>query len=260
MYRQKELSMKIISWNVNGIRAVIKKGFYEFIADQKPDILCIQETKAQPDQVELQLPDYPYVYWNSAERKGYSGTLILSKTEPVAVTNGIGIAEHDTEGRVITAEYKDYYLVTIYVPNSKRGLERLPYRHDSWDPALLKYMKQLEKKKPVIFCGDMNVAHKEIDLANPATNTKNAGFTIEEREGFDNIIAAGFIDSFREYTKDGGHYTWWSYMRQARDRNIGWRIDYFGISPAIKPVMQDSYILPDVMGSDHCPVVLQLKK
>lgn len=250
--------MKIVSWNVNGIRAVIKKGFYDFVENNKADIICIQETKARPEQVDLQLADYPFQYWNSAEKKGYSGTAIFSKIEPISVTYDFGIEEHDQEGRIITAEFEEYFLVTIYVPNSKRDLERLEYRHKEWDIALLSFLKDLEKKKPVIFCGDLNVAHKEIDLANPDTNHRNAGFTDEEREGFDNILNAGFIDTFREFEKEGGHYTWWSYMRQARDRNIGWRIDYFCVSPELKDNLQNSYILPDVLGSDHCPIVLEI--
>lgn len=251
--------MKIVSWNVNGIRAVIKKGFYDFVEEYKPDIICIQETKARPEQVDIELNDYPFKYWNSAKKKGYSGTAIFSKIEPISVSNDIGIEEHDQEGRVITTEFEKYFLVTIYVPNSKRGLERLSYRYNEWDKALLEYLKELEESKPVIFCGDLNVAHKEIDLANPDTNHKNAGFTDEEREGFDNIINAGFIDTFREFEKEGGHYTWWSYMRQARDRNIGWRIDYFCVSPALKGDLENSYILPNVMGSDHAPIVLDIK-
>jgi exodeoxyribonuclease-3 len=251
--------LKIVSWNVNGIRAVIKKGFYDFVNNFAPDILCIQETKANSEQVKLELNQYPHQFWNSAEKKGYSGTLILSKIEPLSIINDIGIEKHDSEGRVITAEFRDFYLVTIYVTNSKRELERLDYRQKEWDVDLLKYLKNLEKIKPVIFCGDMNVAHKEIDLANPKSNRRNAGFTDEEREGFDNIVDAGFIDTFREFEKGGGHYTWWSYMRQAREKNIGWRIDFFCISPDLKPVMTNSYILPNIMGSDHAPIVLELK-
>ncbi|MBN1500562.1 MAG: exodeoxyribonuclease III [Spirochaetes bacterium] len=251
--------MKITSWNVNGIRAVIKKGFYEFIESDNPDILCIQETKASQEQVELNLSEYPYQYWNSAEKKGYSGTLILSKISAISVKNGIDIPKHDKEGRVITLEFEKFFLVTIYVPNSKRELERLDYRQKEWDIDLLNYLKKFEKKKPVIFCGDLNVAHKEIDLANPKTNRRNAGFTDEEREGFDNILSAGFIDTFREFEKGPGHYTWWSYMGHAREKNVGWRIDYFCISKALRPVLENAYILPEVMGSDHCPVGCELK-
>jgi exodeoxyribonuclease III len=250
--------MKLISWNVNGLRAVIGKGFYEFIKAQSPDVICLQETKALPEQVDLSLDDYPYTYWCSAEKKGYSGTAVFSRIKPLSVASGIGIEEHDSEGRVITAEFEKYYLVNVYVPNSKRELERLLYRSEKWDVDFLSYLKKLETKKPVIFCGDLNVAHKEIDLANPKSNTNNAGFTPEERKGFDNIVSAGFVDTFREFTKEGGHYSWWSYMGRAREKNVGWRIDYFCVSPALMPLVKKSYILPDVMGSDHAPVVLEI--
>ncbi len=250
--------MKLVSWNVNGIRACLKKGFLDFFESTQADLFCIQETKAQPDQVELDLPDYQQL-WNSAERKGYSGTLILTKIKPLNVINGMGIAKHDNEGRVITLEFSDYYLVTVYTPNSKRGLLRLDYRSKEWDVDFLSYVKQLEMKKPVIFCGDLNVAHKEIDLANPKANVRNAGFTIEERIGFDNIVEAGFIDTFREFTAEGGHYTWWSYMGRAREKNIGWRIDYFCISAALRPRLKYSRIFPQIMGSDHCPIVIELE-
>ena len=250
--------MKIISWNVNGIRAVIKKGFYDFVEEYQPDILCIQETKAHKEQVDLDLSNYPYQYWNSAVKKGYSSTAIFSKLKPLNVINDMGIEEHDQEGRVITMELDKYYLVTVYTPNSKRELLRLPYR-EKWDADFLEYMKKLEKDKPVIFCGDLNVAHKEIDLKNPKTNHFNPGFTDEERRGFSNIVESGFIDTFREFNKDGGHYTWWSYMFQARKRDIGWRIDYFCISKILKSKLLDAYILKDVMGSDHAPVVMEIK-
>ena len=249
--------MKLISWNVNGIRAVIKKGFYDFVDIYKPDILCIQETKAHPEQVDLKLLDYPYQYWNSAEKKGYSGTAIFSKIEPLAIKYGLGIKKHDLEGRVITLEFNDYFLVTVYTPNSKRELLRLNYRQKEWDVDFLKYLKELEKDKPVVFCGDLNVAHKEIDLKNPKTNHRNAGFTDEERMGFDNYVNAGFIDTFREFEKGEGHYTWWSYMFQARSRNVGWRIDYFCISESLRSNLKNAYILKDVMGSDHAPVVME---
>ena len=251
-------TIKFISWNVNGIRAVIKKGFNDFIAEHKPDIMCIQETKAHPSQVELSLDDYPHKYWNSAEKKGYSGTAIFSKIKPQEISYGINISKHDQEGRVITLTFKNYYLVTVYTPNSKRDLTRLDYRQREWDIDFLKYLKLLEKSKPVIFCGDLNVAHTEIDLANPKTNTKNAGFTDEERQGFLNYVDAGFIDTFREYNSDSGHYTWWSYMFKARDRNIGWRIDYFCISAVLQSNLKDSYILPSVLGSDHAPIVMEM--
>jgi len=250
--------MKIISWNVNGIRAAIKKGFYDFIKEYNPDILCLQETKANKEQVDLNLPDYKYKYWNSAVKKGYSGTAIFSKIKPQLIQNDLSIKKHDMEGRVITAEFKDYYLVTVYTPNSKRELLRLDYRKKEWDVDFLIFLKKLEKTKPVIFCGDLNVAHKEIDLKNPKTNHRNAGFTDEEREGFDNYINKGFIDTFREFEKGAGHYTWWSYMFQARSRNIGWRIDYFCVSKTLSPIVRNSYILKDVMGSDHAPIAIEI--
>ena len=250
--------MKFISWNVNGIRAVIKKGFYDFIDEYNPDIICIQETKAHKEQVDLILPNYPYQYWNSAVKKGYSSTAIFSKKEPINIINDMGIEEHDQEGRIISLEFKKYYLVTVYTPNSKRELLRLDYRK-IWDKDFLTYMKKLEKVKPVIFCGDLNVAHTEIDLKNPKTNHSNPGFTDEERGGFTNIVNNGFIDTFREFNKEGGHYTWWSYMFQARTKDIGWRIDYFCISQSLKSKLKDSYILKDVMGSDHAPIVMEFK-
>ena len=250
--------MKIISWNVNGIRAVIKKGFYDFVDEYKPDILCLQETKAHPDQVNIRLNQYPYQFWNSAEKKGYSGTAIFSKKEPLSVKNNIGIDKHDNEGRVIAVEFEDYFLVTVYTPNSKRELLRLEYRAQEWDVDFLKYLKKLEEEKPVIFCGDLNVAHKEIDLKNPKTNKRNAGFTDEERLGFDNYIESGFIDTFREFEKGEGHYTWWSYMFNSRAKNVGWRIDYFCISQILRSKLAKSYILKDVMGSDHAPVAIEI--
>jgi exodeoxyribonuclease-3 len=250
--------LKFISWNVNGIRAVIKKGFYDFMNEYKPDIICIQETKAHKEQVELSLPNYPYQFWNSAVKKGYSSTAIFSKIEPLNVKYDIGIEEHDQEGRVITLEFDNYYLVTVYTPNSKRELLRLEYRQ-VWDKEFLKFIRNLEEHKPVIFCGDLNVAHKEIDLKNPKTNRFNPGFTDEERSGFSNIVNSDFIDTFREFNKDGGHYTWWSYMFQARAKDIGWRIDYFCISKVLKENLKDSYILKDVLGSDHAPIVMEFK-
>ncbi len=249
--------MKLLSWNVNGIRAVLKKGLLGFIQKNKPDILCLQETKASPEQVELELPGYRQ-YWNSAEKKGYAGTVIISKTEPLSVKNGMGIAEHDREGRVIAAEYPDFFLVNVYTPNAKRDLSRLDYRI-KWDIDFLKHLKKLEKKKPVIFCGDLNVAHTEIDLTNPKANVGNHGFTPEERAGFDNIVKKGFVDTFREFQKEGGHYTWWSQIGNARSRNVGWRIDYFCISAALRPRLKEAFILPEVTGSDHCPVGIVLK-
>ena len=253
-------NIKMISWNVNGIRAVQKKGFNEFVKKYSPDILCLQETKAHPDQVDIGLDQYKYKYWNSAEKKGYSGTAIFSKIEPVSVTYDINIEKHDNEGRVIAAEFEDYYLVTVYTPNSKRDLSRLKYREKEWDPDFLIFLKKLEKKKPVIFCGDLNVAHNEIDLKNPKSNKKNAGFTPQERRGFDNFISNGFVDTFRKFCQEPEHYTWWSYMFNSRAKNVGWRIDYFCVSESIIKSINKSYILPEVMGSDHAPVAIELKK
>jgi len=252
--------MKIISWNVNGIRAVLKKGFLEFVSKENPDIICIQETKASPEQVDLNLENYPYKYWNSAIKKGYSGTAIFSKIKPIAIENDLKIEKHDQEGRVICFELDNYYLVTVYTPNSKRDLSRLNYRHKEWDIDFLKYLQKLESKKPVIFCGDLNVAHKEIDLKNPKSNKKNAGFTEEEREGFENYVKAGFVDTFRMFNKDPDHYTWWSYMFNSRAKNVGWRIDYFCVSDIIKNKVQEARILPNVMGSDHAPILIEMKK
>jgi len=249
---------KIISWNVNGIRAAQKKGFDSFIEKENPDIICIQETKAHPEQVNIGLDDYKYKYWNSAQKKGYSGTAIFSKIKPIEVEYNLNIDKHDQEGRVITLYFNNYNLVTVYTPNSKRDLSRLAYRQKEWDIDFLKFLKRIENDNPVIFCGDLNVAHKEIDLKNPKTNKRNAGFTDEERSGFDNYIDAGFIDTFREFNKEEGHYTWWSYMFNARAKNIGWRIDYFCVSQILKTKIKNSYILPDVMGSDHAPVVLEI--
>jgi exodeoxyribonuclease-3 len=248
--------MKLISWNVNGIRAVIRKGLLEFIAQADPDVLCIQETKARPEQVDFLLPEY-FQYWNSAQKPGYAGTAVFTKVKPAHVKNDVGISEHDREGRVITMEFSDYYLINVYTPNAKRDLSRLDYRMQ-WDADFLAYMKRLERKKPVIFCGDLNVAHTEIDLSNPKANVGNHGFTPEERAGFSNFIKAGFVDTFREFRKEGGHYTWWSLMNNARARNIGWRIDYFCLSSALRPRLQEAFILPEVIGSDHCPIGIVL--
>jgi len=250
--------MKLISWNVNGLRAVLKKNFLEFLAAEKPDVLCLQETKCTPDQVEQLWPASYTTFWNCAEKKGYSGTAIFTKERPLKVTPHIGVTEHDKEGRVLTAEYADFFLVNVYVPNSKRELTRLAYRQQ-WDKDFLAYLKKLEKKKPVIWCGDLNVAHTEIDLSNPKANAKNHGFTPEERAGFDAVLKAGFVDTFREFEKSGGHYTWWSLMSNARARNIGWRLDYFLISQSLRPRLKRATILPQVIGSDHCPVVIELK-
>jgi exodeoxyribonuclease III len=249
---------KLVSWNVNGIRAAIRKGtLMDYLNDSDADMICLQEVRALPEQVEFELPGYK-VFWNPAEKKGYSGTMLLSRIEPKSIKLGLGKKELDTEGRVIAAEYDDYYLVTVYTPNSGRGLSRLEYRTEKWDPAFLKFLKKLEKNKPVIFCGDLNVAHQEIDLTNPKSNKKNAGFTPAERERFSKLLKAGFIDTFREFTSEGGHYTWWSNFRNARERNIGWRIDYFGVSESLRPRLVAAQIEPDIMGSDHCPITLEI--
>ena len=247
--------MKLISWNVNGIRACVNKGFKDFFETIDADIFCIQETKCQPDQIDLKFEGY-HAYWNSAERKGYSGTAIFTKKEPIGVTYGIGIEEHDKEGRVITLEFNDFYMVDIYTPNAKRGLERLDYRQ-VWEDEIRKYLVNLNKTKPVIMCGDLNVAHEEIDLKNPKSNRGNAGFTDEERAKMTELLNSGFTDSFRFlYPEKNDCYSWWSYMGKAREKNIGWRIDYFIISNDIKEKIKDALIYPEIMGSDHCPVGL----
>lgn len=249
--------MKLISWNVNGIRACLQKGFMDFFKETDADIFCLQETKLQEGQHDLELPGY-YQYWNYAEKKGYSGTALFTKTKPQSVAYGIGVEEHDHEGRVITAEYEDFYVVTVYTPNSQRELTRLAYRMQ-WEEAFLAYVKRLEEKKSVIFCGDLNVAHQEIDLKNPKTNRKNAGFTDEERACFTRVLENGFIDTFRHFYPDlEGVYSWWSYMFQARAKNAGWRIDYFVTSGALADRLKDAKIHTEVMGSDHCPVELDL--
>lgn len=249
--------MNLISWNVNGIRACVNKGFIEFFNDIKADIFCIQETKCQPDQIELEFDGYKS-YWNSAERKGYSGTAIFTKKKPIAVTRGIGIEEHDKEGRILTLEFEDFYLVNNYTPNAKRGLERLDYRQ-IWEDEIRKYLLKLNKKKPVIMCGDLNVAHKEIDLKNPKSNRGNAGFTDEEREKMTQLLKAGFTDSFRYlYPDKENAYSWWSYMGRAREKNVGWRIDYFIVSNDMKDKIKEATIYPQIMGSDHCPVGIEI--
>lgn len=245
--------MKLISWNVNGLRAVLRKNFLEYLDEEAPDVLCLQETKAGPNDVEQLWPAFYTTYWNTAEKKGYSGTVLFTKTRPLNVTCGIGMAEHDREGRVLTAEFPDLFLVNVYVPNAQRELTRLAYRQQ-WDRDFLRYLKKLERRKPVIFCGDLNVAHTEIDLANPKANVRNHGFTVEERAGFTAFVRAGFVDTFREFEKGGGHYTWWSQMSGARSRNIGWRIDYFLLSAVLRPRLKRAFIRADVLGSDHCPV------
>ena len=249
--------MKYISWNVNGLRAVLGKNFTEVFDSLDADAFCLQETKLSAGQLELELPGYKQ-YWNYAEKKGYSGTAVFTKHEPLDVTYGIGVEEHDHEGRVITLEYADHYLITVYVPNSQDGLKRLDYRME-WEDAFLSYIKGLDKKKPVIYCGDLNVAHEEIDLKNPKTNHMNAGFTDEERAKFGAVLNAGFIDSFRYfYPEQADVYSWWSYRMRARERNTGWRIDYFVVSEKLKDRMRDAKIHSDIMGSDHCPVELTI--
>jgi len=266
------MQMKVYSWNVNGIRAVVKKGLFQpFLDAHQPDILCLQETKAERGQVEIDLPGYRE-YWNSAVKKGYSGTAIFSKSEPLSVINGFPAdfagrfsfadeLQRDSaeEGRVITAEYDRFYVVTVYTPNAKDDLSRLPLRHQHWDPAFLAYCKQLQEKKPVIFCGDLNVAHTELDLTHPKPNKGKKGFTDEERSGFQNFVDAGFIDTFRLFKQGNGYYTWWSNFSKARERNVGWRIDYVMVSSQLRGAIKTADIHPDVMGSDHCPVSLVLE-
>jgi len=263
--------IKVYSWNVNGLRAVVRKSlFMTFIEKEQPDILCLQETKAERGQAEVDLPEYTE-YWNSAEKKGYSGTAIFTKTKPLDVTFGMpddivqkfglaadGYGDPSKEGRVITAEYDKFYLVTVYTPNAKDDLSRVPLRHEQWDPAFLGYCKALEQKKPVVFCGDLNVAHTEDDLARPKPNIGKKGFTDEEREGFQNFVDAGFLDTFRLFIQGNGHYTWWTHWANARANNVGWRIDYVLASESLKPHIKEAKIHPDVMGSDHCPVSITL--
>lgn len=250
--------MKLISWNVNGIRACITKGFEESFQKLDADIFCIQETKCQENQVKLELPGY-YQYWNFANRKGYSGTAVFTRQEPMNVVNGIGIEEHDKEGRVITLEFEKFYLVTVYTPNSQSELKRLSYRME-WERDFLAYLLKLQEKKPVVCCGDLNVAHQDIDLKNPQSNRKNPGFTDEERERFTRVLQSGFIDTFRYFYPDQENiYSWWSYRFKAREKNAGWRIDYFIASPQLESRLEDAKIHTDILGSDHCPVELDLK-
>ena len=250
--------MKLITWNVNGLRACLGKGFLEFFQRMEADAFCLQETKLQPHQIELDLPGY-HIYWNSAEKKGYSGTALITRTEPLSVTYGIGIPEHDTEGRVITAEYEDFYLVCCYTPNAQNELARIDYRMD-WEDAFRAYLMALDKQKPVVLCGDLNVAHQEIDLKNPKTNRGNAGFSDQEREKMTALLSSGFADTFRAlYPDKAGAYTWWSYRFNARKNNAGWRIDYFIVSERLLPQVKDQIIHADVTGSDHCPVELDLE-
>ena len=249
--------MKLISWNVNGLRACITKGFFDFLNEQQPDILGLQETKMQPEQFDGEVDGYR-IYWNSAEKKGYSGTAAFVKHEPLSVSYGIDIPEHDNEGRVITLEYPEFYFVTVYTPNAQDGLKRLDYRM-SWEDAFLAYIKALDAKKPVVICGDLNVAHQEIDLKNPKTNHLNAGFSDEERACMTRLLENGFVDTFRHFYPDKTEaYSWWSYIGGARSRNAGWRIDYFIVSERFVHRVKDSYILADVLGSDHCPVMIEL--
>ncbi len=253
-----EKKMKLVSWNVNGLRACVNKGFLDYFREADADVFCLQETKLQPGQLTLDLPGYRQ-YWNCAEKKGYSGTAVFSRQEPLSVSYGIGVEEHDHEGRVITLEFADFYLLTVYTPNSQEELARLAYRM-RWEDAFLAYLKGLEEKKPVIFCGDLNVAHQEIDLKNPKTNRRNAGFTDEERGKMTALLDSGFVDTFRYFYPDReGIYSWWSYRFQARSKNAGWRIDYFLVSDCLKDRLADAQIYTDVMGSDHCPVGLILK-
>lgn len=248
--------MKFISWNVNGFRACLTKGFAEFFKEADADFFCIQETKMQPGQAEFDTPDY-HQYWYSAEKKGYSGTAIFAKKEPISVRYGLGIEEHDHEGRAITLEYEDFYLLCVYTPNAQRELARLSYRME-WEDALRGYMKELDSKKPVIYCGDLNVAHEEIDLKNPKTNHFSAGFSDEERGKFTELLEAGFKDTFRSLYPEEVKYSWWSYMYGARAKNVGWRIDYFVVSDRIMDKVKDSFILDEIMGSDHCPVGIEI--
>lgn len=249
--------MKLISWNVNGLRAAVKKGFLEYFEEVDADIFCLQETKLQEGQIELDLPAYKD-YWNYAVKKGYSGTAIFTKVEPLSVQYGLGVPEHDTEGRVITLEFEEFFMVTVYTPNSQAELKRLDYRM-TFEDAILEYVKNLDKTKPVVLCGDLNVAHEEIDLKNPKTNRKNTGFSDEERAKFSAFLDAGFIDSFRYFYPDlTDAYSWWSYRMNARARNTGWRIDYFVVSERLKDKLVDAKIHADVLGSDHCPVELEL--
>jgi exodeoxyribonuclease-3 len=252
--------VRIVSWNVNGVQAALKKGLLAFIRKCDADVICLQETKAhQGDVQHVEWPAGYEVLWNSAEKKGYSGTAMITRLKPLNVWNGIGAAVHDKEGRVLAAEFPDFWLVNVYQPNSQRGLTRLDYRVRRWDPAFRRYLKKLQSGgKPALFCGDLNVAHAEIDLANPRTNRRNAGFTDEERGSFGRLLKSGFVDTFREFEKGPGHYTWWSQMSDCRARNIGWRVDYFVAADGLRPALRRAWISPEVMGSDHCPVGLEI--
>ena len=249
--------MKLVSWNVNGLRAILRKNFLDYLAAERPDVLCLQETRCDPNDVDQLWPVAYTTYWNAAAKKGYAGTAIFTRVRPLKVTCGIGKAEHDQEGRVLTAEFADFFLVNVYVPNSQRELTRLAYRQQ-WDRAFLGHLKKLARRKPVIWCGDLNVAHTELDLANPKANVGNHGFTTEERAGFSAFVKAGFLDTFREFEPRTGYYTWWSQMPGVRARNVGWRIDYFLISKSLRPRLKRAFIRADVLGSDHCPVGIEL--
>jgi exodeoxyribonuclease III len=252
--------VRLVSWNVNGVRAALKKGLLAYIEGSGADVVCLQETKAHPGDVQhVAWPRGYEVFWNSAEKKGYSGTAVLTRVRPASVWNGIGKAVHDTEGRVLALEFADFWLANVYQPNSQRGLTRLDYRVKRWDPAFRAYLKRLQSGgKPAVLCGDLNVAHTEIDLANPRTNRRNAGFTDEERRGFTRLLDAGYVDTFREFEKGPGHYSWWSQMGDCRARNIGWRVDYFVASERLRPALKRAWISPETMGSDHCPVGLEM--
>jgi len=252
--------MKLISWNVNGVRSALKKGLIKAITAAKADVFCLQEIKCQEaDLRDVVWPKGCQVVWNPARKKGYAGTAMIFRQQSVNVVFGIGRPEHDDEGRVMTAEFADWWLVNVYTPNSQRGLTRLDYRVKEWDPAFLDYLRQLGKKKPVVFCGDLNVAHAEIDLTNPKANRRNAGFTDEERTNFSELLAVGYVDTFREFEKGPGHYTWWSQMMNCRARNIGWRVDYFVVSAALRSRLKRAWISPEITGSDHCPVGLEIE-
>ena len=252
--------MKLVSWNVNGVRAALKKGLLEFMESSGADAICLQEAKAHPGDVQhIEWPRGYEMHWNPAAKIGYSGTVTFTRQKPLSVSLGIGLPEHDGEGRVITMEFADFFLLNVYQPNSQRGLTRLDYRVKEWDPAFLAYLRKLDKNKPVVFCGDLNVAHTELDLANPKTNRRNAGFTDEERTCFSTLLSSGFVDTLREFEKGPGQYTWWSLMANCRARNIGWRVDYFVASERLRPSLKRAFILPEVQGSDHCPIGLELK-
>ena len=253
--------IELLSWNVNGLRACRKKGFDEFVRERAPEVLCLQEVKLNPEVIPDDDFGYPYRRYHLADKKGYSGTAVFSKIEPLSMTVDFPDGSHVGEGRVITCEFDDFYVVNVYVPNSKGDLSRLGYRHDSWDPDLCRYLCELRLKKPVTLCGDLNVAHQEIDLANPKSNRRNAGFTDEEREGMNNFLSAGFVDTFRHlHPETTGAYSWWSYRAGARQRNVGWRIDYFLASDELAPSLHEAFILPEILGSDHCPVGIRLDR